>query len=309
MKKTDFFDLVEQPGLLNEATLPLLNEIVGEFPWFQSARMLLVKNLHLLDDMRFNGELKHSAAYIANRKRLYELINQQYHKQKSVNEEINIIAEKNDKVTDQVAKTNGINTNVGVTANVSSVTDYFQTDDVFETSEGSKIDFSVLSEGSNKDDDNASLILPSADFLEYESSDYVGYELKDSVNPDDELEENRSFSDWLTILRHVPAKKEIEEGEGKKKTQQIIDNFLNIESPRIVPSAIGDIDEQSIKTVHDDDSLSENDDLMTETLAGIYIKQKYYDKAINIYKKLSLKYPEKNVYFAQRIRDLEKLNN
>ncbi len=45
----------------------------------------------------------------------------------------------------------------------------------------------------------------------------------------------------------------------------------------------------------------------TETLARIYVKQKRYDKALQIIKNLSLKYPEKNVYFADQMRFLEKL--
>ena len=49
------------------------------------------------------------------------------------------------------------------------------------------------------------------------------------------------------------------------------------------------------------------DGTFTETLAKIYIKQKRYDKAVEILGNLSLKYPEKNVYFADQIRYLEKV--
>lgn len=53
--------------------------------------------------------------------------------------------------------------------------------------------------------------------------------------------------------------------------------------------------------------LAVDDSFLTESLAKIYIKQKRYSKALEIIKKLSLKYPEKNVYFADQIRFLEKL--
>ncbi len=49
------------------------------------------------------------------------------------------------------------------------------------------------------------------------------------------------------------------------------------------------------------------DTFFTESLAKIYIKQRRYEKALEIIKKLSLKYPEKNIYFADQIRFLEKL--
>ncbi len=50
----------------------------------------------------------------------------------------------------------------------------------------------------------------------------------------------------------------------------------------------------------------ENFDLCTETLAQIYAEQGYIDEAKQIYSKLSLRYPEKSVYFASLI---EKLDN
>ncbi|MFV0592606.1 MAG: tetratricopeptide repeat protein [Draconibacterium sp.] len=52
-------------------------------------------------------------------------------------------------------------------------------------------------------------------------------------------------------------------------------------------------------------SVSENDELITETLANIFFQQKNYDKAIDAFEKLSLKYPEKSIYFASRIKEIE----
>ena len=54
-------------------------------------------------------------------------------------------------------------------------------------------------------------------------------------------------------------------------------------------------------------SVAENDELITETLAAIYYQQKNYEKAQEAYQKLSLKYPEKSVYFASRIKEIEVL--
>lgn len=49
--------------------------------------------------------------------------------------------------------------------------------------------------------------------------------------------------------------------------------------------------------------------LCTETLAGIYLEQGYPQEAIDIYSQLSLRYPEKSVYFAALIDEINKKEN
>ena len=50
------------------------------------------------------------------------------------------------------------------------------------------------------------------------------------------------------------------------------------------------------------ESLIENDEIVTETLARVYLEQAHYDKAIAAYEKLSLKYPQKSSFFAKQIK-------
>ena len=76
-------------------------------------------------------------------------------------------------------------------------------------------------------------------------------------------------------------------------------------SPAVLPDTTGRDQENTEQSAS---SESSNDDtFFTESLAKIYIKQRRYEKALQIIKKLSLKYPEKNIYFADQIRFLEKL--
>ena len=58
-----------------------------------------------------------------------------------------------------------------------------------------------------------------------------------------------------------------------------------------------------------DETAADNDEFITETLSRIYLKQGHYQKAIDSFKRLSLKFPEKSVYFAQQIEEIKKLLN
>ena len=50
-------------------------------------------------------------------------------------------------------------------------------------------------------------------------------------------------------------------------------------------------------------------DFCTETLAGIYAEQGYFDQAKRIYSKLILAFPEKSAYFASLIKKIDYLIN
>jgi len=80
----------------------------------------------------------------------------------------------------------------------------------------------------------------------------------------------------------------------------VVEDFLNQEPTRIV------LKENNTSSEVPEEKEEENE-ILTETLAGIYIKQGKFENAIKIIRQLSLKYPKKNRYFADQIRFLEKL--
>ncbi|MCX2573609.1 hypothetical protein [Pedobacter sandarakinus] len=85
------------------------------------------------------------------------------------------------------------------------------------------------------------------------------------------------------------------------KGAEIIEKFLK-EDPTIKPPKPEQIDTENKAKKSAEDRY----DLVSETLAKIYIEQMLYHKAIDTYKKLSLKYPEKSGYFADLIQSIEK---
>jgi hypothetical protein len=115
-----------------------------------------------------------------------------------------------------------------------------------------------------------------------------------------------NFEQWIEILTkgiQTIDSKEIELPKSKKVISKFdrIDKFLN-EKPKITPHKSNDINIDIAKQ-----SVTENDSVMTETLAKIYVAQKKYTRAIKAYRILSLKYPEKSVFFANQIRAIKKI--
>ena len=89
------------------------------------------------------------------------------------------------------------------------------------------------------------------------------------------------------------------------KGHDLIDTFLQQEKGRITLSDLQEDDDRDQQQDEGDDNNDE--EYFTETLARIYIKQGRYQKALDIISRLSSKYPQKNAYFADQIRFLEKL--
>jgi hypothetical protein len=91
--------------------------------------------------------------------------------------------------------------------------------------------------------------------------------------------------------------------EKRKPNFDLIDKFISKQASTIsvsvpMPVVIEDNQERS-------NELAE--DFITETLAAIYQRQGLYEKAVQSYEKLSLKFPEKNAYFAGQIENIKKL--
>ncbi len=102
----------------------------------------------------------------------------------------------------------------------------------------------------------------------------------------------------------------LDESEIENNGNSLIDKFLSSNSGKIRnfhDEVNGTELENRIEII--EKSTAENDDFITETLASIYFQQKNYEKALNAYKKLSLKYPEKSIYFATQIKEIEKIKN
>lgn len=102
---------------------------------------------------------------------------------------------------------------------------------------------------------------------------------------------------------------QVETGSGTSNTpkmvgQDYIDDFLIKNEGRF---DLEDLPEEETPHVVQEPKNDAGNGILTEAMARIYIKQGKFDKAIEIIKRISLKYPKKNRYFADQIRFLEKL--
>ena len=109
-----------------------------------------------------------------------------------------------------------------------------------------------------------------------------------------------SFSEWVIYsskgkIEAKPAKSSLED------KIKLIDTFLE-NQPKIPP-----VRQDQPKVDLSENNEFNKEELMTETLAKVYLQQKKYKKALYAYKILSLKYPEKNTFFADQIKRIKQL--
>lgn len=129
------------------------------------------------------------------------------------------------------------------------------------------------------------------------------------------LEEKRKSLDELKAII-ANRLKEIEEEKHRKESEQtepkklsrkeLIDKFI-LENPSISRPKAEFYNPLTVAQ----NSIIDQENIVSETLAKIYEKQGYVEKAISIYEKLGLKYPKKSRYFAaqiERLRESQTLN-
>jgi hypothetical protein len=280
-------------------------ELIDIFPYFQSAHLLLLKGLQNTGDVKFENQLRNSAIHIADREVLYNLLKyktltesikpEEIQEKSSVTElssdnQQNVIesAKNSTDLINEIEK-NGeteFSSEESDTLNSQSYHSVFISDE--EESEDPSSVILVLDDDSSAIEEKAFYMDPGfgvagkADLLELE------------------VDESRQESADDFIIE-VHNSHEAEEKSKKQLQSDLIDKFI-IANPRIEPSR-----EKTNAPIEDISApfVEREGGFVTETLAKIYISQGYYSKAIDIYEKLSLKFPEKSSYFASQIEKVK----
>ena len=106
----------------------------------------------------------------------------------------------------------------------------------------------------------------------------------------------------MPLLSWLMPLNEQNDGNNKLESEQLIDNYISGKKTQEKNPFFSPVDSAKL-------SLVDNEEFVTETLAEIHVKQGNYPKAIQIYEKLILKFPEKNTFFASRIRFIQEKSN
>ncbi len=139
-------------------------------------------------------------------------------------------------------------------------------------------------------------LLPKTAILTFDRSILRNWLFSDETKDDqgDDKTEKYSFLDWFDIINNDTPKVD--------EKFELIDKFIE-NSPKINFSDQSEV-KSSFKTEQ-----KIKDELITETLAKIYVNQEKFNKAIKAYEILSLKYPKKSGFFADQINDIKKLKS
>lgn len=125
----------------------------------------------------------------------------------------------------------------------------------------------------------------------------------DNVEDEKSLVVVRGFNEWLMYYKEKKEQKETEE----EKKKEIKANWRRERLAAALEEENeedDEIPEQVLEMAVN--SITQEDGLISESLADIMVKQGKYDKALDMYRKLSLRNPEKNTYFADKIEAILK---
>ena len=237
MNLIEFTKIISDPSSISKGQTKGLDQILEEYPFFQSAHFLRLYALKKQRSFRYNDALKKTAAYTTDRELIFNYI--------------------------------------------------------------TNFDFEIPAETS----DTQESIPPDSqepapeDLAEVEKNLGIGSPL------DFKSDETYSFGEWLQLSQLKPIERTVTSDRSRKKPKNNLDliNDFIAKRPRIKPAEDDNYDDLALE------SSTENEQLMTETLAHVYLEQKKYEKAIAAFTVLSLNYPEKSSFFADRIEAVKKL--
>lgn len=311
--KATYLSLIE--GNLDNHSLQELETLVEENPWFSLAHMALAKRYFDSNHSGYTDQLGKAAVYVGSPSILYDIIMEpeQLVASESREEQSSEAAVETQEIEEDILE-NEVQSSELETEEVveDPVEELLESEEEVEKGIVEKV------EGPNEEP------VPIPEFGELETNlvvEAISDSIEKEVTPRPVVEEKKELvtgidSSALSALSQWMLRRNVEVGftsEPSSFQQQqavssdpddLIDRFIET-SPKITPKKVGSYSTENMAK----ESLVEDESIVTETMARIYAQQGKLEKSRRAYRLLSLKYPEKSVYFAAQLKKLGKNSN
>ncbi len=320
MKQKEFINLLSNPANAGSNDLASLQELKKQFPFFHSAHMLLTLVSRKYDSGLYQQTLKQTAISIPNRARLHSLLNELVNKPivetkvEVEQEEVKPLLEEKVSEIDHLkaieltaeAKEEELNKLVEKEIQKDIITAFVEkevlkTPDWYKKQETTHDKEPITELTENKKEEDVPQI-SSGSFSDWLQALKKADRVEEKSVTKDKNEDEKVEKKLKTEVKPIAEKDKIEK---KAKQQSIIDKIIEVNPStiRLDPNQRFFAADTKAK-----ESLIENEELVTETLAKIYALQGNISKAVRAYEILSLKFPQKSAYFATLIQNLKKQN-
>jgi tetratricopeptide (TPR) repeat protein len=304
VNKEELISLIQYPEKLLAAHVEPLQKILVDFPYFQTAHLLLAKALHNQGHYSFNKQLEIAALAVPDRTVLYTFI----HNKTSIP-----VAPQDADLPPVDKPSEPVQVEMNEQPEAASTP---QPEELEVILAENKTENTLAEKGSFIPDTaeqiQEKIVIPVVEttsevhsLLEWLNTDAsLPTPIEPENNPEPSAEtvaENKAQPVEKTQLREEIAQQV--ERSNVNAFESVLDKFIR-ENPRISRPKAEFYNPVNMAK----QSVEEDDELVTETLANVYYKQGHYKKAIRAYEKLCLIYPHKMSYFAGLIHQIKTEN-
>lgn len=262
MTQDQFNTWLENPSMMDALSIPQLREITKRYPFYQTAQIMLAKNLKDVNHIDQLNQLQLAAIMAPDRKLFHDYLHDKAKVKLQVVEKTEVEVEEEQPV------------------------------EVEET------------EARFPDD-----LIPEPVIYQLETAALPELPVEEKPAPEEIPEPSElSFSEWLdyTDSDKVEEKPTLKTKKPKpaQSNIELIDHFLTQQAD--APKKRAEFfNPQKVAAKSQEEDFT----VVSETLAAIYAQQEKYELATQAYEALSLKYPEKSVYFAARLKEIAEKQN
>ena len=302
MESEKIISYIDHPEQMDQSALPILQDLITKYPYCQTFHLLNAKAQHNTNEIMFDATLRQTAAYAANRKVLYYLIHQHNAAVRTIPAMVEQVPEIETEVETAITIQDEIIADIVQETSIDQPENILELQNepskIIQAEEGAFSFTQWLQKKSGKTPPTIAVQnTVSKTNIRLDTSEEIKSLIQDEIG---ELILGNVFSEGYFASDAALAKKPI---VGNQKEVALIESFIHSGHPKVIKvnkdEKVVNLENKARKSALDTQIP------VSETLAAIYVKQKLFNKGIEAYEKLSLKYPEKKAYFASLIEEIK----